>query len=76
LAVAFHHQSTGNWSGAGSVLERAVRSLTGAEESFPELDWQSLRASLTSWCNYLAGGRGKPEGSPPDLPQLKRRLQQ
>jgi predicted metal-dependent hydrolase len=53
LAVAFHHQSTGNPLGAGSVLERALRNLDGAEESFPDLDLKSLHASLTPWREHL-----------------------
>ena len=35
LAVAFHHQSTGNTVGASSVLNRALHNLCGAEHSFP-----------------------------------------
>src|SRR5580765_5353569 len=49
LAVAFHHQSTGNLEGARSVLERALGNLSGAKESFPEVDWKGLRASLKPW---------------------------
>jgi uncharacterized protein len=54
LAVAFHHQSTGNRVGACSVLERALRNLDGAEESFPDLDWKRLRTSLKPWREHLA----------------------
>lgn len=54
LAVAFHHQSTGNYTGASSVLERALRNLGNAEESFPELDLKSLRTSLRLWREHLA----------------------
>jgi uncharacterized protein len=54
LAVAFHHQSTGNYVGAGSVLGRALRNLDGAEESFPHLDLKSLHASLKPWRAHLA----------------------
>jgi predicted metal-dependent hydrolase len=54
LAVAFHHQSRGNLVGAQSVLERAVRNLDGAQESFPEVDWDRLRTSLKPWRAYLA----------------------
>src|SRR6267154_5847014 len=53
LAVAFHHQSTGNLVGARSVLERALRNLSGAEESFPALDFDLLRAELTPWRRFL-----------------------
>jgi predicted metal-dependent hydrolase len=53
LAVAFHHQSTGNRLGACSVLERALRNLNGSERSFPELDLERLRAELEPWRQYL-----------------------
>src|ERR1017187_8161908 len=38
LAVAFHHESRTNLVGARSVLDRALRNLNGAEDSFPSLD--------------------------------------
>jgi hypothetical protein len=53
LAVAFHHQSTGNHVGARSVLERAMRNLNGADSSFPEIDFNQLRAELIPWRKYL-----------------------
>jgi len=69
--VAFHHQSIGNLVGARSVLERALRNVEGAEESFPEVDWKRLRASLKPWRAYLAEARRKPGApSPPDLPKV------
>jgi predicted metal-dependent hydrolase len=55
LAVAFHHQSTGNYVGAGSVLERALRNLRGAERSFPALDLDLLRAEVAPWREFLDG---------------------
>jgi predicted metal-dependent hydrolase len=72
LAVAFHHQSTGNLVGAHSVLERALRNLNGAEESFPELDLDRLRTSLKPWREYLGvEARQNPGGhSPPELPKV------
>jgi predicted metal-dependent hydrolase len=71
LAVAFHHQSTGNLVGARSVLERALRNIDGAEESFPEVDWKRLRTNLKTWREYLAEARRKPgPPSPPDLPKV------
>ena len=73
-AVALHHRSTGNVVGARSVLERALRNLKGAEESFPELDLESLRASLSQWRDYLAHTRRQSEGSPPALPKLLLRV--
>ena len=53
LAVAFHHQSKGNHVGARSVLERAVRNISGADISFPDLDLDRLRAQLEIWQHYL-----------------------
>jgi len=71
LAVAFHHQSIGNLVGARSVLERALRNIEGAEESFPEVDWESLRASLKPWREYLEEARRKPGvPSPAELPKV------
>jgi uncharacterized protein len=53
LAVAFHHQSTGNHVGARSVLERAMRNLNGADSAFPDLDLDRLRAELALWRQHL-----------------------
>lgn len=57
LAVAFHHVSTGNRTGALSVLERAVRNLEGAEASFPELDLAQLRLELKHWLHHLTDSK-------------------
>ena len=73
LAVAFHHQSTGNCVGARSVLERALRNLNGAEESFPALHLESLHTSLKPWRKYLADACRKSSSlrpSPPELPKV------
>src|SRR5271169_1767925 len=69
LAVAFHHQSTGNQVGARSVLERALRNLQGAESSFPHLDLDRLRAELTDWQQHLAGRLRRPK--PPRIASRK-----
>jgi predicted metal-dependent hydrolase len=53
LAVAFHHQSKGNHVGARSVLERAIRNISGADSSFPDLDLDRLRAELAPWRQHL-----------------------
>ena len=72
LAVAFHHQSTGNLVGARSVLQRALRNIEGAEESLPEIDWKLLRNSLKPWREYLAEARRKTvEHSLPELPKVQ-----
>src|SRR5271155_5127331 len=55
LAGAFHHESTGNHVGARSVLERGLRNLKGAERSFPNLDFDRLRAELADWQKHFAG---------------------
>jgi len=80
LAVAFHHESTGNHVGARSVLERALRNLNGADSSFPDLDLERLRAELAIWQRYLEdyesapGGRGTARDSrrppAPALPKI------
>ena len=61
LAVAFHHESTGNRVGARSVLERALRNLNGADSAFPDLDLDRLRADLADWQEHLAGAAPKPK---------------
>jgi predicted metal-dependent hydrolase len=58
LAVAFHHQSKGNHVGARSVLERAMGNLNGADNSFPELDLDRLRAELEIWRKHLDNSKG------------------
>ncbi len=68
LAVAFHHQSTSNYTGALSVLKRAVRNLKGAERSFPDLDFGRLRAELADWEKHLAGAGPRPQ--PPHVFKL------
>jgi len=65
LAVAFHHESRGNLRGARSVLDRALRNLTGAERSFPALDLARLRAEMADWQKYLAGTALRP--TPPQI---------
>ncbi|MGB8784587.1 MAG: DUF309 domain-containing protein [Terriglobales bacterium] len=61
LAVAFHHESAGNYVGARSVLERAVRNLDGADDSFPDLDFERLQAELTNWRKHFAGATPRPK---------------
>jgi predicted metal-dependent hydrolase len=88
LAVAFHHHSKGNYVGARSVLERAMRNLHGADSSFPDLDLDRLRAELEIWREHLghtkSAGDKKLEGrdvrrhdvlkrSAPALPKIMKR---
>src|SRR5271166_2146637 len=68
LAVAFHHGSTGNYVGARSVLERAMRNIEGADASFPDLDFERLRAELTKWRKHFAGAAPRPK-----LPRIVKR---
>ena len=58
LAVAFHHQSKGNHVGARSVLERAMRNISSADSSFPDLDLDRLRAELEIWRQRLDETKG------------------
>lgn len=60
LAVAFHHESRGNFRGAKSVLDRALRNLAGAESSLPRLDLETLRRELSAWQGYLADRQHRP----------------
>jgi len=61
LAVAFHHESTGNCVGARSVLERALGNISGAEDSLRDLDFGRLQIELKEWQEYLAGRASRPK---------------
>lgn len=69
LAVAFHHESTGNRVGARSVLERALRNLNGADRSFPQIDFDQLRAEMVFWQQHFAGSAPRPR--PPQIATRK-----
>ena len=71
LAVAFHHQSRENIIGARSVLDRALRNLSGAEDSFPDLDLDRLHADLAGWQRYFSAAV-QPSNCP-ELPRIARR---
>ena len=71
VAVALHHQSRDNFTGARSVLDRALRNLTGAEDSFPDLELDRLRADLADWQRYLGDAAQKPLRPAP--PRIVRR---
>jgi len=75
LAVAFHHASTGNYVGARSVLERGIRNLSGADSSFPEVDFDRLHAELMPWRKYLddAGGPNEKKDEKKDEKKLRGR---
>ena len=67
VAVAFHHHSTGNLQGAGSLLARGAAALAGAPDVFLGISLPPLRASLKRWQAALAEG-----SPPPPLPCLER----
>ena len=71
LAVAFHHQSCKNVTGARSVLDRALRNLSGAEDSFPDLDLNRLRIDLADWQRHLSAAVQLSKC--PELPHIGRR---
>jgi hypothetical protein len=84
LAVAFHHQTTGNYKGASSVLERALLNLKGAEGSFPQFDFDALLDELNPWSSLLrdrlpddrrSNTGPLPELPIPELPKLRYRDQ-
>ena len=64
-AVALHHHSTGNLTGACGVLARAVRGLGAGPRQFHGIDLAALSADLERWQRHLAG-----EGPQPPFPQL------
>lgn len=64
VAVAFHHESRGNLSGAKSVLDRALRNLAGAEVSFPNIEVEQLRNDMLAWQVYLADRQQRPRALP------------
>lgn len=65
LAVAFHHESQGNRTGAESVMKRALRNLSGYPGQFAGVQLGPLRKSVQEWTQSF--GDGTP---PPRLPQL------
>jgi len=65
-AVAFHHYSRGNFTGARSLLERALSNLAGYPGEFSGIDLEPLRQSMVNWQEALDKGTAKPT-----LPTLK-----
>lgn len=65
VAVALHHHSTGNLTGASSVLARARQTLQAAGGQCRGADLERLRAELAPWQRYLAGA-----GPQPPFPRL------
>jgi predicted metal-dependent hydrolase len=59
-AVAFHHQSRGNATGARSLLGRALRNLANYPEEYGGLALGSLRQSIVHWQEALDRGTALP----------------
>lgn len=59
-AVAFHHFSAGNRTGMRSVMERAMKNLTGCPEDFHGLKVEPLLNSLAQWLEAVDNGRPLP----------------
>jgi len=64
-AVAFHHHSTGNVAGAGSLMERARKNLAGCPAEFGGIRLEALLESLERWRTALPAG-----GAVPDHPLI------
>ncbi len=60
VAVAFHHQSTGNVVGACSLLERARKNLVDHPEDFGGIRMAALLRSMAEWKSALASGNATP----------------
>jgi uncharacterized protein len=66
VAVAFHHYSTGNFVGMRSVMERAMRNLTGHPQRMEGIKLAPLMHSLTQWREAMDSGQ-----PPPPLPRME-----
>ena len=60
VAVAFHHYSTGNFVGMRSVMERAMRNMTGHPQRIEGIKLAPLMRSLTRWREAMDGGQPHP----------------
>jgi predicted metal-dependent hydrolase len=60
LAVAFHHHSTGNLTGAQSLLRRAGKNLADYPEQFLGIRVTDLLESLAKWQAAASSGGSKP----------------
>jgi hypothetical protein len=56
VAVALHHHSTGNLTGALSVMRRAARNLAAASEQALGVRMDLLRPALAEWIAALESG--------------------
>jgi predicted metal-dependent hydrolase len=65
VAVAFHHYTQGNLTGAKSVLRRAIMNLaSGPPPSLAELDHQALLNALSAWQQAMNGEGPRPDSLP------------
>ena len=60
VAVALHHHSKGNRTGARSLLARARRNLSGYPDEFVGIDLKPLLTSLARWQEALEDGQPVP----------------
>lgn len=66
-AVAFHHHSTGNVTGAYSLMERGRKNLAACPQEFGGIRVTTLLESLAQWRAALESG-----GAPPMRPVIVR----
>jgi uncharacterized protein len=64
-AVAFHHYSTGNLTGARSLMERGRKNLAACPEHFGGITLSALLQALAHWQEALASG-----DTPPPHPRI------
>ena len=55
VAVAFHHYTHGNATGAQSVLRRAIENLSGERPQEASFDVEGLIAALCAWEEVIVG---------------------
>lgn len=66
VAAGFHHHSTGNRTGALSLIGRGAERLDQAPDFFLGIDLRALRRELMRWLEALAG-----DTPPPRLPRCR-----
>jgi hypothetical protein len=65
LAVGFHHHSTGNITGAESVIARGLRNLAASPDEFDGVNLRTLREDVQAWVSAL-----KNNTEPPPPPRI------
>lgn len=61
VAVAFHHYSTGNFVGMRSVMERAMRNMSGHPQRIEVIKLAPLMRSLAQWREAMDNGQPHPQ---------------